>query len=133
MVTARCTDCKKEYELEKGQKISDFQCECGGKLRRVFPKVAQPNKSKKKKEEAKLDKCPLCKHEISSIATTCPNCGHPTKRDVGIIWILIALLLPFVGVLAGVYFAVKERSGGFAVISFSVLGFLLYYGTLFYL
>ena len=30
---AKCGECGKEYQLEEGEKVSDFQCECGGILR----------------------------------------------------------------------------------------------------
>lgn len=32
MVVARCVKCGKKYELESNEKLSDFQCECGGEL-----------------------------------------------------------------------------------------------------
>jgi len=28
-----------------------------------------------------LIKCPECAKEVSTAATTCPNCGYPLKRD----------------------------------------------------
>ncbi len=32
MVIVKCEKCGKEYELSNDDKISDFKCECGGKL-----------------------------------------------------------------------------------------------------
>ena len=32
MVIVKCEKCGKEYELGYGEKLSDFQCECGGEL-----------------------------------------------------------------------------------------------------
>ena len=36
-----CLECGKEYELESGDKLSDFQCECGGKLASKAPPEKQ--------------------------------------------------------------------------------------------
>ena len=34
LALVKCKKCGKEYQLEKGENTSDFQCECGGKLTR---------------------------------------------------------------------------------------------------
>lgn len=28
-----------------------------------------------------LKKCPVCHHEVSSDAISCPHCGHPIQED----------------------------------------------------
>lgn len=127
---AKCKECGKEYDLKKGEKASDFQCECGGKLR-VVP--SKPNYVKKEKKlDGKLTNCPICKHELSSNATTCQNCGNPTGRNVDPIWMVIAIIVPLAGIIAGSYFGVKDRKGGIAVILFSIIGVLIYFGILVY-
>jgi len=152
---ARCKECGKEYELDRGENPSDYQCECGGKLnynenttvdsaKKVYSKftnkiksevdyISENNKKmeaaykKKLRDQNRLIKCPLCNHDLSSNAVVCLNCGNHTKRKVeDQAWILIALVLPFIGFLAGTYFGVKERKGWMGIIVFSVIGVIFY-------
>ena len=45
MVIAKCEKCGKEYQLASNEKLSDFQCDCGGEL---SPKeVIKPTNNKK--------------------------------------------------------------------------------------
>lgn len=127
---AKCKECGKEYDLKKGERVSDFQCECGGKLRVIPPKPDYD--ITKKKKEVKLSKCPICQHDLSPNAVTCQNCGNPTGRNVDPIWMVIAIIVPLAGIIAGSYFGVKDRKGGMAVILFSVIGVLVYFGILVY-
>jgi len=52
MVIAKCAKCGKEYELKANDKLSDFQCECGGELTSnemtsATLKTKKPNKTPK--------------------------------------------------------------------------------------
>ena len=125
---ARCKECGKEYNIGSDESVADFQCTCGGKLRSVKP---IPSYVKKEKENTtKLISCPVCKHELSSNAVTCHNCGNPTGKNVDSMWVVIGLLVPLAGLLGVTYFAAKEMKGGMAIILFSVVGFLFYYGVM---
>ncbi len=51
MVLVKCLKCGKEYELGSNEKLSGFQCECGGELspnKKVTPESIYITKSKKK-------------------------------------------------------------------------------------
>ena len=47
---AKCLKCGKEYELESDEKLSDFQCECGGELssNKMASKPSNESKATKK-------------------------------------------------------------------------------------
>jgi DNA-directed RNA polymerase subunit RPC12/RpoP len=75
MVIVICVECGKQYDVERGSNISDFKCECGGKLGRIRVNSTQPTN---------LIDCPDCGHKVSKKAKNCPNCGrHLTLEDKG--------------------------------------------------
>jgi DNA-directed RNA polymerase subunit RPC12/RpoP len=53
MVVAKCVKCGKEYELEHGEKPSNFQCECGGELKSKEI-VSESIKTKKIKDKSDI-------------------------------------------------------------------------------
>jgi rRNA maturation endonuclease Nob1 len=125
----RCRECKKEFELPKVYKVSDYQCDCGGNLQKISPTMVNYSVKKMKTDTnlVKLIKCPLCEHDLSNKASTCPHCGNPLNKKVeDQTWMLLALFLPFVGMLAGTLFGVKEREGWKGIILASILGLGLY-------
>ena len=50
MVIAKCAKCGKEYELKANEKLSNFQCECGGELtsNEITSETVKTKKSKEK-------------------------------------------------------------------------------------
>lgn len=128
IMLTKCKKCGKEYELPKEHKTSDYQCDCGGTLRKVPPKPDYfINKKEGGKNLGKLINCPICKHELSSNAVTCQNCGNFTGKKIeDQTWVLIALLLPAIGMLAGLCFGIKEREGWRGIIAFSVVGIIFH-------
>lgn len=50
VVKVECVDCGREYDLEDGDELSDFQCECGGILKNKKPITKETKNSKKSKK-----------------------------------------------------------------------------------
>ncbi|MDY9922796.1 hypothetical protein [Methanobacterium sp.] len=52
---AKCKECGKEYELKFGQRTSNFQCECGGDLRKLtFRELYKENEERLQNKEPKI-------------------------------------------------------------------------------
>lgn len=126
LVIVKCVKCGKEFQIDDKEELSDFRCPCGGEVSVKVVRRRKGFRQKKRVNINKLIKCPDCGQEVSSKATECPNCGRPTERGVDGIWLVIAFIFPFVGILAGTYFAVKERSGAVGVIIVSTLTLGIY-------
>jgi DNA-directed RNA polymerase subunit RPC12/RpoP len=145
-----CSKCGKEYELEPGEKISGFQCDdCGGELRVILPapvkkgtdqpRICPECKSENLPEnkfcqecgkplpEGTLIKCPDCGHAVSMKAKTCPKCGRTIDEGIASSWYLLAILIPLLGILAGMYFATKKERGALTVIILGFVAMVIYY------
>jgi hypothetical protein len=62
---AKCMECGNEYQLEANENLSNFQCECGGKLKNL-----ETHESSDKNIEE------------TSATTLCPHCGTYNPEDV---------------------------------------------------
>ena len=79
MVIAKCGKCGKEYQLKSDEKLSNFQCKCGGELTlngRVSETV-EPIKTKKThksiwEEQSKGSK--IGRHSYFTLYRTYSNC-----------------------------------------------------------
>ena len=122
LVIVKCKECGQEYELERGQRSKDFQCECGGDLRILtFKELRQKNKDKHQKD-----------NNISSNGETPSNKSSPGKPDkprkswseqsTGIkvlsIIIVFVVFLGIVGVISGLMGS-SEATYNDSLISFS--------------
>jgi uncharacterized membrane protein YvbJ len=84
--------------------------------------------------------CRNCGAEVTENDKFCLECGvkqeevkivenevekAPDKKPVGLLWFIVGILLPIVGVLAGLIFMVQGRKNGMAllVVSIVVWGF----------
>lgn len=159
-----CVKCGERFEIDDNEKLSDYQCHCGGNLivegaevkstKSEFKNIQRgitkgitngikAVKSDKKrgkikiksrekpKEKDKLIDCLDCGQKISRKAIECPNCGRPTGRKLDSEWLLIAIILPPVGFLGGIYFAVKERKDAIPMIFFSIAAAIGYWILIF--
>ena len=57
MVVAKCEKCGKEYQLGANEKLSNFQCECGGELtsNEMTSKTVKPKKPNKTPKDIRED------------------------------------------------------------------------------
>lgn len=118
----KCDDCGKEYGLEPGENPSDYQCECGGGLKKSEDNIEVQAKPKtvikediksrssfnrqKEKSSTPYEKrfCKECGAENRPDATFCYSCGKSFKGGVsekkGTTSRMIELVL---GILGGVF------------------------------
>ena len=87
--------------------------------------------------------CPECGTEIKEEnAKHCHECGSKIgignevsttrsspKKDARVdsIWLFVAVLLPFIGIVGGLYFAWKGKGGAWAVVGLSIFAWLIWW------
>ena len=83
MVKVKCKKCGKEYDLKKGDKPSDFQCECGGDLDYSMKTIAEFRKGRNPPiiTDKNSKFCPSCGAKNPEDADFCCECGKTFNHD----------------------------------------------------
>jgi len=94
----RCGECGEEYQLGSNQKLSDYQCKCGGKL--FSNKVVSENVSKKPKSMSKnmeKDKIIINRKKLLLLGLLFVFIGlvNVITLIIGILTLMIGLILFF--------------------------------------
>lgn len=74
MIITKCVECGKEYQLEQGENVSDFQCECGGDLK--YTELFDVGNTVDLESSGI---CPLCKELTPLNGNYCQECGEKTN------------------------------------------------------
>ncbi len=79
--------------------------------------------------------CKECGSENDNGAKYCQNCGSPlieeNKKDdknrIDSMWLVVAILLPIVGIFGGLYYAWKGKEGAWAVVGLSIFVWFIFF------